>query len=517
MIPLPRSEALARPLRAALYGRASRDRNKRGHSVKDQFAIGEMVCAEYGWTIVDYYKDLDRSASRRAKKVREHYERMVADMEAGLIDVVVYAEKSRLSRDMAVSIDLRDLCERTDIKLYYDGRLYDMRVPSDFREFTRDSVQAEEEGEGITGRIVRTVNLNAKRGGAHGPVAFGFKREYDPDTGELLGQGPHPQEGPVVIELFRRADEKQSLASMVPLVRTLRPDMDEQGIKVILKNKAYIGIRVHKDQEYKAQWDGFIDEAVFWRVQAMLDDPMRRTTHTSGVQHLLTGIALCVDCRAAENFKEARVQARPAQPKYRRGSQYRCRVNHLTIMEARLDAYVEDAVLRYLASPRARKAFRRKDSSGDVEREQARHAAMLGQLTEAREQATDFDSVTGLPKLSAVSLASLEQKILPLLAASEAAVRGMLSAGDPLLDRLLVASPDELDDMWSDVLTLEQRRHVVRCLVRVEVRRARSKGRGLDVGHRVGLIFLGEPGFAEWPKLVEASTSGAPTRVEGDD
>lgn len=499
VIPLPRSEALARPLRAALYGRASRDRNKRGRSVKDQFAVGEMVCADNGWTIVDYYKDLDRSASRRAKKVREDYERMVADMEAGLIDVVVYAEKSRLSRNMQVSIGLRDLCERTDIKLYYDGRLYDMRSPSDFREFSRDALQAEEEGEGITSRIVRTVNLNARRGGAHAPVAFGFKREYDPDTGELLGQVMHPEQGPVVQELFRRVGEQHSLNSLLPLMKPWRPDIEATGLRVILTNRAYIGIRVHKDAEYPAQWKAIVDEALFWRVQAILNDPARLTTHTSGVQHLLTGIALCSVCRADGDVKAARMKAVGDRPQYSRKALYRCTQNHLSIMKTRLDAYVEEGVLLWLASPAARSVFQRVDSTAEIERERAKHAAMSTQLAEARQQAVTFSPETGLPALSAVSLAALEQGIVPLLAACEAGLQRMMSAGDPLLDKLLAASPEELDEWWSRKMTLEQQRHVVRKVVRVEVLRAESSSRSLPAGARTRLIFAGEPGFTEWP------------------
>lgn len=499
VIPLPRSEALTRPLRAALYGRASRDRNKRGHSVKDQFTIGEMVCADNGWTIVDYYKDLDRSASRRAKKVRENYERMVADMEAGLIDVVVYAEKSRLSRNMQVSIDLRDLCERTDIKLYYDGRLYDMRIPSDFREFSRDALQAEEEGEGITSRIVRTVNLNARRGGAHAPVAFGFKREYDPDTGELLGQVIHPEQGPVVQELFKRVDEQHSLNSLLPLMGPWRPDIEVTGLRVILMNKSYIGIRVHKDAEYPAQWKAIVDEALFWRVQAVLRDPARLTTHTSGVQHLLTGIALCSVCRANGEVKAARMKAVGDRPQYSRKALYRCTQNHLSIMKSRLDAYVEEGVLLWLASPTARSVFQRVDSAAEIERERARHSAMSAQLAEARQQAVTFSPETGLPALSAASLAALEQGIMPLLAACEAGLQRMMSAGDPLLDRLLAASADDLDLLWSRELTLEQQRYLVRKVVRLEVLRAESSSRSLPASVRVRLIFAGEPGFAEWP------------------
>ncbi|MGA5820918.1 recombinase family protein [Kitasatospora sp. NPDC094028] len=505
VIPLPRSEALAqRALRAVLYGRASKDRHKRGRSIRDQFAVGEANCAEHGWQVVDRYEDRDRSATRRATKVRERFEDMIADAEAGKFDVIVYAERSRISRNLGVSVALRDLCHRTGVLLCYDGRVYDMRVPSDFKEFTRDSVQSEEEGESIIGRNERTARLTAQRGGMWGWVPFGYKRVYDPETGELIDQVGHPEEGPVLVELFALADARKSLRSLVPLVLPFRPKVTETGIRAILRNKAYIGIRTHHGVEYKAAWTGLVEEAVFWRVQAILDDPSRQTTHESGINHLLTGDALCSVCREEGEFTRGRLQARGPQPQHRRGPQYRCRVNHMTVMERNLDAFVEENALTWLSSGEARLAFQGVDSDGERERERERARIMTEQLAEARQQATEFDPVTCLPKLSVASLAALEQGLIPAIQAAEKRVRELLSAGDPVLDRLLAASPDEVDEIWNLELDLAQQRHVLRQIVRVELRRAAvRRSRYQDVSQRVGLIFAGEPGFAEWPGFPE--------------
>lgn len=501
VIPLQRSEARPAQLRAVLYGRASKDRHKRGRSIRDQFAVSEIECADRGWRIVDRYEDRDRSATRAAKKVREEFDRMITDAEEGKFDVIVYAESSRVSRNLDVSVTLRGLCSETGILLCYNGRVYDMRVPADFKEFSRDALQAEEEGEAIIARNRRTARLTARRGGVWGVLPFGYIRNYDPHTGELIEQTPHPEEAPVIRELFARAEAHESLRSLIPLVRPFRPDMTEPGVRTLLRNKTYIGLRAHHDDEYRAVWPAIVEESVFWRVQSILNDPERRTTHTSGHQHLLTGIALCADCRVQGEYKQARMTARLAQPKYQRGPLYRCRANHLSIMEPLLDAYMEEAILTWLGSEKARKVLQRKDTGGEVERERARCAAMARQLEEAREAATTFDEETGLPRLSALSLAALEQRVMPLLAQSEERVRGMMSAGDPLIDRLMDGGPDEVEKVWSEKLTMEQRRRVIRKLVRVEVRRALSKGRGQPVGPRVGLIFLGEPGFGEWPAV----------------
>lgn len=500
VIPLPRSESLARPLRAAIYGRASKDRLKRERSIRDQFAVAEDECHENGWHIVDYYKDADRSASRRATKVREDFERMVADIKAGHIDVVVYAERSRVSRNMSVSIELRDTCEEHGILLCYDGRVYDLRKAADFREFTRDALQSEEEAESIAHRNLRTARLHAKRGNPTATPPFGYKREYDPDTGELIGQVPNPDEVPTLVKMFELAEQRKSLRSLIELMKPFRPGIAEPGVRVILRNRAYIGIRVHHDEEHKANWPALVDEARFWSVQAILDEPERRTTRTSGIQHLQTGIALCGVCREEGMYKRARMTARLPSEKYKRGGLYRCRVNHLSVMEDTLDAFVEEALLVWLGSPKAAAAFQRTDSAGDIERERVRLAAIRSQLDEAREAASDFDPETGAPRLSALSLASLEQRVLPLIADAEARIRSLLGDGDPLLDRLMTtASASELDVFWSQELTLEQKRHVLRRSLRVQVNRAPSQSRWHPIEMRVVLIFRGESGFDDWP------------------
>lgn len=500
VIPLPSSQALGATVRAVLYGRASKDRHKRGRSIRDQFLVGQAECDERGWDVVDRYEDRDRSATRRASKAREEFERMIADAEAGSFDVIVYAERSRISRDLSVSVALRDLCLKTGVLICYDGRLYDVRKPADFKEFTRDAVQSEEEGESIIARNQRTATLAAKRGGVWAWIPFGYKREYDPDTGELVGQVPHPEEALALQELFQRVDTRESITSLIPLIAKFRPGITHRGVSQMLRNKTYIGIRKHYDKEYPASWPGIIDEPLFWRVQQILDDPERRTNNSVGIRYLLTGIAHCSKCRAAKNYKDAPLKARPEAPKHKRGPLYKCRHEHLTMFESHLDAVVTEAVLHWLASPAARKAFERTDAGPEIERQRRLRVTMAQQLEEARQEATTFDEMTGLPHLSASSLASLEQSILPVLKTIDERIRQLLSSGNPLIDRLIGMPPEELEAYWEDEMTISQRRAVVRQIVRVELLPGvQAGGRWRSPLDRVKLIFMGAPGFTEWP------------------
>lgn len=501
VIPLPRSEALNRPLRAALYGRASHDPKKRGRSIKDQFVVGEMECEDRGWEIHDYYEDRDLSASRKARKPRKDFERLVADIEAQAVDVVVYAERSRLSRTLEVSIKLRDLCERTGVLICYDGRVLDMRVPADRKEFTRDALQSEEEAETIIARADRTARLNAKRGNPHGVAPFGYRRRYDPDDGTLIGQEAHPEQAEAVRTAFQMIDEGKSLRSVWQYLRPFRPTITTTGTRVILTNRSYLGVRSYHGVEHKAQWPQLVEPALFHRVQLRLADPERRVARASGAAHLNSGIAQCAECRLVPGVRDRTLRHTKARDKkgYVLQESYRCPEKpHLSIRASVLDAFVEEAVLTFLGSVDAIRAFQSKADEAEIAIERTRIAAMNRQLDEAREQSVTFDE-TGQPRLSALSLANMEQALNPLIAAADKKLKGMLSAGDSLIDQLLGLPPEELELIWYTKLDLEQRRHILRRVVRIEVLKSPRRGRYQDPMERVNLLFVGEEGFDDWP------------------
>ncbi|MFC8447561.1 recombinase family protein [Kitasatospora sp. NPDC057223] len=483
-------------LRAALYGRASSDPKKRGRSIKDQFEVAELECEDREWPIVGRYEDRDRSASRKARKDREDYQRLVADAEAGLFDVIVYADSSRASRNMRSSLDLRDLCEKTGILLCYGGRVYDMQVASDRKEFTRDALQSEEEAETIIVRAQRTARLNAHRGSPHGRIPFGYTRKYDPESGHLIGQSAHPEHAAVVVDLFERAAARESLDSLTRELRRYVADASRAGLRYLLRNRAYIGVRAHKGQDMaKCTWDAIVEESLFLDVQDVLADPSRRTQRDTRVKHLLSGVGHCSVCLEAGS-DEGLLQAKDIGGALR----YRCSTGaHVTIREDVLDAAVEAAVFVWLSSEAAVAAFNSRSDGGEAERLRTRIRNMTAQLEAAREQAGQIDDF-GVPALSIESLAATERTLIPKVAEDEETLRVLTSAQDPLLARLVGAPIAEVDRVWNEELALAQRRHVLRRVVNIELRRASAPGiQRLEPG-RIGLTFVGEAGFQARPQ-----------------
>jgi site-specific DNA recombinase len=483
-------------MRAALYGRASSDPKKRGRSIKDQFADGELECEDRDWDIVGYYEDRDRSASRTARKKREDYERLVADMEAGLIDVVVYAERSRANRDMDNAIKLRKLCERTGVKLCYSGRIYDMSQPADRRDFTRDSVASEEESEAIRFRSLRTARLNAKRGAPHGKIPFGYTRQYDPDDGHLVGQVPHPQHAAVVLDLFQRADRHESFGVLEGILAQHMPLASRTRVRYILMNRTYIGERGWHGTFVKATWDPIVPVELFQRVQAIVTDESRRTHRDVRATHRLSGIATCYKC-LEEGRRRPYLTRRKALPGKGARERYCCKhQGHVTISLDALDACVEEGLLAWMATPAFAEAFTpaAEDDGERIKVEEALEALQL-QLTEARTLAGKFND-RNEPMLSIMSLARLEENLGPQIARCEKRLRQLTVVGDPVLDRLLTAAPEQIQEIW-DRLTIPQVRHVLRRCVNVRLNKAARRGiRGIEPG-RVVLTFASDPGFVE--------------------
>jgi DNA invertase Pin-like site-specific DNA recombinase len=487
------SATTTRRLRAALYGRASSDPNKRGRSIKDQFAVGELECEDNDWDVVGRYEDRDRSASRRATKERERWNELVADVEADKIDVIVYAERSRATRRMDVFIPLRELCERTGTLLCYGGRTYDMRKPADRREATRDALQAEEEAESTIERNERTARLNARRGAPHGKCQFGYVREYDPATGELIGQAPHIEHAEVVRDLFKRARAREGMVPMLETLRRYRPTATEAGLRRLFQNKAYIGVRVHYNTEYAAAWPAIVDETLFWQVQKIMKAPERRTTPGPTPRHLLTRTGRCGVCVERKLVRpDLRVRKRES-PRAEGGFvlRYQCHFGHIVVKRDDLDAYVTEAAHAWLSSPQAVAAFRADVDENRIDGLRARLEMLTAHLAEARQQAGLFNFETGKPLLTVAGLAAIEATTLPTIAEAETELRRLTATQDPVLGELIGRSMEELEAIWKKI-SVVQRRYVVWKVVRVVVNKSVVRG---SLAGRVQLTFAGEPGF----------------------
>ncbi|MGY5048229.1 recombinase family protein [Streptomyces sp. 900105755] len=517
---------------AWLYGRASRDPKKRGDSVEDQLREGRALAAASNWRVADEFQDVGISASRHAQQDRDDFEDLLEVIRTtppipGVKRILVAYEASRYYRDLEAYVRLRNACMEADWLLCYKNTVYDLSRSDDRRATAQDAINAEGEADDIRDRNIRTAGRTAAAGDPHGPLIFGYRREYDTVNGQLKCTGQYEDEttGPYVYNALVHIDEGKSIST---LIRWLNSETDAarlngrpwttHNVRLMLLNRAYLGERHHRGQWRKASWppikglDCPEGRAMFNRVTALLTDAGRVSHRGSEVAHLLSLIALCGPCGDDHPLV--------GLPSAKSGPTLQCRDKKDTsIRERWLDAYVETAVIEWFRDKKKATSALVTDE-GDVEAKvtavQRRINAFEEQLAEAQQQAEEFDETTGRFKLSPTALASLEQRLLPKLEAERAKLREVTGVSPLLLSLLNAPDPDvvwngrpETDERPAvGGLSLEQKREAVKAVVTVRLWKARSPGvRRIEDG-RVTLAFAGEPGFRDRSRRALAPVPG---------
>jgi len=475
---------------ALLYGRASVDPKKRGRSVEAQFRDGRAVCRGQGWPIKDEFPDIDASASAYATKPREQYEKMLALIRSGTElaphqrYVIVVWEASRLSRNLEEFLPLRRLCQNTGTLICVDDEIFDMRKPKDRQRLTSMVMAAETEADSIQHRNARTARLSVADGGMHGRVPYGYRREYDPDTGELLRQIPDDTTARYVVEIFERVAAQETMISIVrDFARRTVPSPGGTGwgrdaLRWIALNAAYIGQRAHHGEIVgPAAWPAIVDEPTYWTVQAILKDPARRPPRGIPPNCLLSGVPLCGQTAGGDGEEATlcsgrlyRQYVRPTPSQVKRAPNtkpreiYRCITCHrMAVALQPLDAYVQAAALEWLEKPgRAEKVLEALGVTSTAD--------TLAEIAHIESELAAARALAARRQLSVVGLAALEQGLLPQL--TQARERLRASVPNPELSRLLGPEPRRV---WADML-MPERRSAIRTIMEVRVKPSPARG-----------------------------------------
>lgn len=444
--------------RAIIYTRVSSDRNRQGRSVAEQEAECRAQCERNGWDVAEVVCDNDRSASRHAKKDRPGWRRVRGLLEAGKADVLVTWEASRAQRDLSAYVELRSICREAGVRWSYSGRVHDLDDVNDSFAAGLDALVAEREAEETRRRIQRAMRANASKGRPHGRRLFGYRRLYDPDSGVLVGQEPHPEEAQVVREIAARLLEGEPASRIAEslndrgVATPAAKGWDVTRIKRIGTNPSYAALRTHRGEIVgEADWPPLIERDDFDRLTAVLTDPARLKFYAGrDVRHLLSGIARCGICGS-----------RLYRGHDRGRGVYVCRdgKQHLVRSQEHLDAYVTAVVIGLLeradldlANPDDQEAA---EARGEAAELRARLDSAVAEFTEGN--------------LSASTLATIEGKLTADIEAAERRARTTTVA--PVAATI---AGEGVADRW-DTLTVAQRRQVVAELVDVVVHKSTAK------------------------------------------
>ena len=471
------------------YLRVSQDASGIGKSPDQQQHENDSAISRQGWTPHPSapYRDTDRSASRFATRQREGFTQLVTDLEEGTFgaDILALWESSRGSRRVGEWVTLVELCAEHDVRIWVTthGRLYDPRNARDRRSILEDAVDAEYEAAKTSERIQRDVRAAAADGKVHGKNLYGYLRRY--------GQGPrgpvldeiveHPEQAPVVREVFRRAEAGESFYSIarhlnaegIPPRRPPRSASRQHlgwtavAVKQMLTVPAYAAKRVHRGEIVAdAVWPALIDFERWEALQPRISPESRkRTAGDWKAKHLLSGIARCGVCpspmRVGKQNRKLSGGARVTYPTYvcsgTEAAEGQGRF-HTAMKVDILDELVTDVVLERLARPDF--LVELAASKGDDADRAALQEEIRGYeeyLDGVREQAAEmqrFDLVV-----------DQEARVRPKIVAARARL-DRIDGVDPLVKEL--ASSGAVRERWED-FDLVARRHVIRALVEPRV------------------------------------------------
>ncbi|PPD34075.1 MAG: recombinase [Methylomonas sp.] len=307
------SDAIKRRIRCAVYTRKSTEEglDQDYNSIDAQRDAGHAYIASQraeGWiAVVDDYDD---PAFSGGNMERPALKRLMADIETGLIDVVVIYKIDRLTRSLADFSKMVEVFERQGVSFVSVtqqfntttsmGRLM-LNVLLSFAQFERE----------VTGERIRDKIAASKRKGMWmgGIPPLG----YDVENRRLV---PNPKEAKLIKQIFQRFVE---LGSGTMLVKELKLEgvtskawttqdgkvrdgkpIDKSLIYKLLNNRTYLGELRHREQWYPAEHLPLIDRELWENVQVILasNSRIRGNNTRATVTYLLKGIVFGHDGRA---------------------------------------------------------------------------------------------------------------------------------------------------------------------------------------------------------------------------
>jgi DNA invertase Pin-like site-specific DNA recombinase len=286
---------LVRKLRCAIYTRKSTEEglDMEFNSLDAQREASSSYIASQraeGWVeLADQYDDGGFSGGTLE---RPALKRLLGDIEAGRVDVVVVYKIDRLSRALMDFARLVEVFDRTGVTFVSVtqsfntttsmGRLT-LNVLLSFAQFEREVI-----GERIRDKVAASRRRGMWMGGF---VPMGYRVQ---DRKLVI----HEPEAAVIRMIFERF---LKIGSATTLARQLRAEdvrshrgrvIDKGGLYRILRNRVYIGLAVHKGTAYPGEHAAIISQPLWDRAQSILRESprMRACRSRASTPALLKGL-----------------------------------------------------------------------------------------------------------------------------------------------------------------------------------------------------------------------------------
>jgi site-specific DNA recombinase len=453
-------------VRAGIYARISSDREGDGLAVGRQIEDCKAKAAENGWRVDDPYVDSDISAY--SGKPRLEYRRLLADIQAGVINGVVVYNLDRLHRQPKELEEFIEVCREAGIlgNLATCQGYVDLATHHGVLTARLLGAVAAMESDDKSRRTQRKHEEIAQAGRPNG----GGSRAYGYERG---GLALRESEAVVIRECAKRALAGQSLRSIADglnrrqILSAGGGSWSPSSLRRLLLSRRIGGMREHLGEiAAEAVWPPIITPAQSAKLRALLTDESRRTNR-SARRYLLTRLLRCGRCGQT-------LVSRPT------GDGTRCYVcakgpgsggcGGLSVRAEPLEQFLIKGVLYRLDSPEMAAALEGSPEDEDAERIRVEIEEARAQLTQLAadwaERAITRDEWLAARQLIEHRL-QLAQKRLAKLGRSSAVTE-------------YVGHADILRDRWADLPLSGQQAVVAAVLDHLVVQPARRGFNGFD-------------------------------------
>lgn len=379
------------PLRAAIYLRVSQDRENNRLGVDRHREDAEATIETRGWRLVDVYEDNDITG--KGDRVRPDFERLLIDIEKGLLDVVVAQEWPRLERNRTDGVRVIETAQKHKILLTF-AKGPDIDCSNAMGRLAADMYSAIARNEiEVKGERQSRAHLQRARQGrapkGQRPVGYATGGDVieheavavreifklfaikDGPTIASLAAALSGKEGPEVPKTVPRLErhtrtvmiernERRAAEGLPPKPVPEDRPWHSSTVLGILRNPRYAGYSVYTDRldrtknkrqtwyaqivrddggdPIRGQWEPIVDEMTWWSVQERLNEPSRITNRSGSTarKHLGAGLFLCGLCGKPVRTGSAR---------------YRCANCGINRTREHVDAWVLRIVRARLARP----------------------------------------------------------------------------------------------------------------------------------------------------------------------
>ncbi|MFE9793510.1 recombinase family protein [Streptomyces goshikiensis] len=489
------TKTLPRRTVAFLYARISEDPRDRRRGVNRQMSDLRTFAEENDWEVGGEYVENDVSA--HSGEERPEYDRLMADAieaarEPGVRVIVVGYHPSRVWRrrvERAQAIE--DLRHAKCWVAFESGGLFNMAKASDRSQLANLGESDTAESEVKSERVARAALERAQEGRANGPVAYGWRRQYEYDArGQVDGfhDVEDPEQAAIVRDIVTRLLSGASLISITA-------DLNERGVpapgagmrlkrravgqnadgslwnktsvKKLALRPANVGLRVHQGVEYKAAWPALITEEQYAQLRNLFAERAVVRELPGARKHLLTWgeVATCGPCGSV-----LRVALKGNATRGRKQSTYVCDASGCVGRnEEALDKYVGKVVVKLLSKPAAADVFRGDDSAALAALERA-------EGLKARQEAAADDYADGV--ITREQLRRITAKLAKQITDAQNEARRLRPAFDLDAFKGLVGPGSE--EAWKALLVSQKRRVLDGLGLRLTVQPVARRGPGFD-------------------------------------